>query len=314
MKSFVVLFLSLLVLNSSLSAVDSLLKAPKRGSSSWGHDDQRGAINQVSPETILEALRLIKKGIIIPLGRNYEESMPQVSGRTYTLLIPEAAPPAGKYGAVAHEEFVATQLGQVGTQLDGLGHVGIGDVFYNGFDRREFATPKGLTKLGIENVGVFLTRGVLLDIALLKGKARLDKGYEITDRDLKLASKNQRLEIRRGDAVFVHTGWGALWNVDNELYTSGEPGIGVSAANFLAERGIILVGADNWALDVRPSADPELLYPAHPILVTKNGIYILENLDTSMLARDKVHEFVFFFAPLRLKGATGSPGNPVAIY
>lgn len=124
---------------------------------------------------------------------------------------------------------MASQLGQVGTQLDGLGHVGIGDVSYNGFDQRQFVTPKGLAKLGIEKVGVFFARGVLLDIALLKEKARLEKGYEVTDTDLKQALESQRIQINPGDCVFVHTGWGGLWETDHSQYTSGEPGIGSSA-------------------------------------------------------------------------------------
>ena len=179
--------------------------------------------------------------------------------------------------------------------------------------QRQFVTPKGLAKLGIEKVGVFFARGILLDIALLKKKARLEKGYEVTDTDLKQASESQRIQISPGDCVFIHTGWGELWQTDHSQYTNGEPGIGLTAARFLAQREITLVGFDNWGADAMPGSDPELFHPAHQILLTQNGIYILENLDTSALARDRVYEFAFFFAPLRLKGATGSPGNPVAI-
>jgi kynurenine formamidase len=239
--------------------------------------------------------------------------MPQVSGRTFSLIIPQTAPPQGKNQIVGHDEFLATQIGQVGTQLDGLGHVGIGTTFYNGYDRREFATYRGLTSLGIENVGVFFTRGILLDIAALKGKARLDKGYEITDTDLKGALARQKLSISAGDAVLLHTGWGDLWMVDNALFTSGEPGIGINAARFLVQQQISIVGADTWGVDVAPGASPDVIYPAHQILIAESGTYIVENLNTSELARDKVQEFAFVFAPLRLKGATGSPGNPIAV-
>ena len=194
-----------------------------------------------------------------------------------------------------------------------MGHVSIGNKLYNGFDRNEIATPIGLSKLGIENVGVFLTRGVLLDIAKLKGKEKLDKGVEVTARDLKSALKKQQLELHPGDAVFIHTGWGSLWKVDNELYSSGEPGIGISGAEFLIEKKIALVGSDNWGVEVLPGADPQIQFPVHQLLITLNGIYILENLDTSELARDEVYTFAFFFAPLKLTGASGSPGNPIAI-
>jgi len=295
------------------STAPASAQEPSKGSSRWGPDDEKGAINLITPSKVLESVKLIQKGVVYPLGRAYEEGMPLASGRHFTLLIPQAAPPAGKNRIVGHEEFVATHLGQVGTALDGLGHVGIGDVFYNGFHRKEFVTPKGLTHLGIENVGVFLTRGVLLDIASLKRKSRLEKGYEITEQDLKEALKQQQLNIRPGDVVLIHTGWGSLWLADNELFSGGEPGLGMGAAQFLVQRQVVLVGSDNWGIDVVPQSDPELIHPVHQLFLTQNGIYLLENLDTGVLAREKVHEFAFFFAPLRIKGATGSPGNPVAI-
>jgi hypothetical protein len=180
---------------------------PQQGSSRWGREDERGAIHLITPEKTLDAARLIRKGIIYPLGRVYEEGMPLGSGRSFTLMIPQAAAPVGKNHIVGHDEFVAAHIGQVGTQFDGLGHVGIGEVFYNGFHRQEFVTPKGLTHLGIERVGAFLTRGVLLDIPALKGKAHLEKGYEVTETDLRQALQNQQLSISPGDVVLIHTGW-----------------------------------------------------------------------------------------------------------
>jgi len=296
------------------SANDFNIEEPTRGSSPWGMDDERGAINRITPAKIIEAAQLIEEGIYYSLGREYDAEMPFVSGRHYSMIIPSAAPPAGKNKIVGYEEFISTQLGQVGTQLDGLGHVGIGDKFFNGFDRNEFVTPNGLKKLGVENIGVFLTRGLLLDIAALKGKERLEIGYPITAQDLKDTLKKQALEIHPGDVILIHTGWGNLWKVDNELHGSGEPGIDLSAAHFLVDQQITLFGADNWAIEVRPGPDPDVLFPVHQVLLTQNGIYTLENLDTSGLARDKVYEFAFFFAPLKLKGGTGSPGNPVAIH
>src|SRR5581483_2106026 len=211
------------------SLAQDLPQAPKRGSSRWGKDDQRGAINYITPAKTAEAARLITTGRIYSLGHLYEEGMPLLSGRSYSLIIPQPGPPQGKNRILGHDEFVATQIGQIGTQFDSLDHVGIGDTFYNGNDRKEFVTYKGLTKLGVENVGVFFTRGILLDIAALKGKAHLEKGYEVTDVDLKQALQRQKLEIQTGDAVIIHTGWGSLWGVDNATFTSGEPGIGIPA-------------------------------------------------------------------------------------
>lgn len=290
-----------------------LPQAPRPGSSRWGREDQRGAANLLTAQKVLEATQLIKTGKIYQLGRLYEQDMPLIGGRQFTRLMHAPFDLGGKNQVVALTELLIAEIGQVGTQFDGLGHIGIGDVFYNGNNRRDFQSSSGLTKLGIENAGVFLTRGILLDIAALKGVERLEKGQEITAQDLRDALRRQNLTIRPGDVVLIHTGWGKLWNVDNALYTSGEPGIDASAARFLAEQQISMVGSDTWSLDALPERDPEVLIPAHQILLTLNGIYNLENMDTSELARDRIYEFAFFFAPLRLKGFTGSPGNPVAI-
>ena len=290
-----------------------LLQPPEPGSSKWGKHDQRGSANLLTPDKILQAVSLIKTGQVYQLGSVYEEDMPLLPHRHFTVLMHPQGPFQGKNKGSGMEELLITEIGQVGTQLDGMGHVGIGDVYYNGNIRQDFQTAKGLTKLGIENAGVFLTRGVLLDIAGLKGVQRLEKGYEITVDDLKAALQREEVNITPGDAVLIHTGWGSLWKVDNELYISGEPGIGVSAAQFLLAQQIAIVGSDTWATEAVPGADPELAFPVHQILIPLNGTYNLEILDTSGLARDRVYEFAFFFAPLRLKGFTGSPGNPVAI-
>ena len=286
---------------------------PQRGSSKWGAEDQRGAANLLTSEKVLEAVSLVKKGQVYQLGRVYEESMPLVPHRHFSVMMPVPDAPAGKNQIRGTEALLIAEIGQVGTQFDGMGHFGIGDIFYNGYDRREFHTAKGLSKLGIENAGAFLTRGVLLDIAGLKGTTRLKKGYEITAQDLRDAMDREKVKIHKGDAVLIHTGWGSLWKVDNDLFNSGEPGIGVEAANFLVSQEICMVGSDSWATEVIPNPNPDLAFPVHQILIPLNGIYNLENLDTSSLVRDRVYEFAFFFAPLRLKGFAGSPGNPVAI-
>lgn len=281
--------------------------------SEWGPGDQRGAANRLTPQKVLEASQFIREGKIYQLGRAYEEGMPTGRFRSYRLHIPVALGPAGKTDTISFTEYVCADIGQVGTQLDGLGHVGIGNLFYNGFDRREFVKPWGLEKLGIENVGVFYTRGVLIDVAAFKGVAHLEKAYEITVDDLKGALRSERVSVRAGDAVLIHTGWGSLWMKDNALFQSGEPGIGVPAAQYLIDQKIVLVGADTWATERWPLDEPDVWFPVHQLLLTKSGVYNLENLDTTELARDMVFEFAFIYAPLKLKGATGSPGNPIAI-
>jgi len=282
--------------------------------SPWGPGDQRGAVNRLTPAKTLEAARLIKQGKIYQLGRVYEAGMPLYGSRSYNLVIAHMRGPLGSNHLTWNEEYVAAQLGQVGTQFDGLGHIGINGRFFNCNEARDFVRAEGLTKLGVENVGVFFTRGVLIDVAGYKGVARLEKGYEITVADVQGALAKQGVSLREADAVFLHTGWGSLWMKDNATYASGMPGIGLAAGAWLVDQKVVLVGSDTSGIEVGPNpAHPQAEALVHQLMITRNGIYFLENLDTSELARDKVYEFAFVFSPLKLKGGTGSPGNPIAV-
>jgi kynurenine formamidase len=281
--------------------------------SRWGADDQRGAANRLTPAKVLEAKALIVKGTVYQLGRVYEAGMPMFGSRHYSIRIPQAFEMPGKNDAVFHDDLVSGELGQIGTQFDGLGHLGIGELFYNGNSRREFAKPEGLTRLGIENVGPIVTRGVLIDVARFKGVEQLPPTYEITPADLTGALQRQRIDIGTGDVVLIHTGWGSLWMKDNAKFAATSPGLGVAAAQLLADEEVVVVGSDNWGVEVMPNPDAQLSAPVHQLFLARNGIYIHENLATEALARDNVYEFAYIFTPLRLKGATGSPGSPIAI-
>lgn len=288
--------------------------------SEWGADDQRGSANRLTPEKVLEANRLIRTGQVYPLGRLYEYGMPLPGKRHFSLSIPGSPTggPDGENRLVHHDELFSGEIGQIGTQLDGLGHVGVRmpdgeDRFYNGFKRSEFGRPYGLEKLGVEQVGVFFTRGVLLDVARLKDVERLETGMVITARDLEDARRAAGVEIRAGDVVLVRTGHGRLWMRDNEAFAAGEPGLGLEAARWLTDRKIVLVGSDNWAIEAVPAQNPKRPFEIHQHLLVRHGVYCLENLDLEALAQDRVAECAFVFAPLRLKGATGSPGNPIAV-
>jgi kynurenine formamidase len=240
--------------------------------------------------------------------------MPLYGSRSYNLTIPEMRGPLGPNQLTWNEEFVAAQIGQVGTQFDGLGHIGINGRFFNCNEAKDFVRAEGLTKLGVENVGAFFTRGVLIDVAGYKGLTRLEKGFEISVDDLKGALAKEGLSIREGDAVILNTGWGSLWMRDNATYGSGAPGIGLAAGEWLAGQKVVLVGADTGGVEVAPNPqNPQAEAIVHQLMITRNGIHFLENLDTSELARDKAYEFAFVFLPLKLKGATGSPGNPIAV-
>ena len=281
--------------------------------SRWGADDQRGAANRLTPAKVLEAKNAITQGVVYQLGRTYEAGMPLFGTRHYSLRIPKPFNLGGKNDAVYHDEVISGELGQIGTQFDGLGHFGIGDLFYNGNRASQFAQPEGLTKLGIENVGAIVSRGVLIDIARFKGVDQLGPTYEITAADLRGAMERQKTVLRPGDVVLIHTGWGSLWMKDNTKFGASSPGIGLAAAQILVDAEVTMVGSDGWGVEVFPNPDAALNAPVHQLFLAKNGIYLHENLATEVLARDSVYEFAYMFAPLRLKGATGSPGNPIAI-
>lgn len=287
--------------------------------SEWGAADERGALNRQNNESVVSAAHSIREGRIFQLGRLYEHGMPLPGKRHFSLTIPGSPTggPLGSNGLVHHDELISGELGQVGTQLDGLGHVGVRigteDLFYNGFKRSEFGTPYGLERLGVEKSGVFFSRGVLIDMPAALGIDRLQSGQVISAADLVSALKKQNVDVRAGDAVLIRTGHGSLWMKDNAAYADGEPGIGMEAAHWLAERKIVLVGSDTWATEVVPFEDPQRVHEVHQLLLVRHGIYNLENLDLDELAAARAYEFAFIFAPLKLKGATGSPGNPIAV-
>jgi len=310
----VMIFLTLISVFSTANAQSwSPPAEADRCPSKWGVGDELGSGNHMGPDTVLRATQLIRQGEVVELGQVLHGSIP-LGARHFDLYPKPTAmnPLSNRRGS--NEELVVTELGQVGTQLDGFSHQSIGNTLYNCFRVDETQTRDGFTRLGIENVGTLMTRGVLLDIAELKGLDMLAEDYEITVSDLEAALARQDLTINPGDAVIIHTGWGVLWERDVPRYLRGGPGIGVAAAEWLAARDPMLVGADNQPVEVQPNPDPALSLPVHQIMLVVNGIHLLERLKLDELAARDVYEFAFVMQPLKIRGATGSTVTPVAIY
>jgi kynurenine formamidase len=240
---------------------------------------------------------------------------------------------------------VTAELGQIGTQFDGPGHIGVitskGMFYYNG----RYLGSKGIDSGGMGPLGVehlaqkgFVCRGVVLDAVALRGgqlpipveNSATDPGI-ITAKDIEEMVKRQGIApIGEGDCVFLHTGHGNIWDPKNwdtydaaekakrvALFNSGEPGFGISACEYMAEKKIILTGSDTWATEaVGKGGGGENPQPfeCHIKLQTKRGIWNMENMDLTQLVADKAYEFMFVWSPLKMKGATGSPGNPVGLY
>jgi kynurenine formamidase len=281
--------------------------------SKWGASDERGSANHMTPALVLNAARLIRTGDVIELGHVLRAGMPIQATRRFDLHTKRTVinPQSNQRGS--NEEVVTTELGQVGTQFDGFAHQSHGDSLYNCFTISDTSTRTGFTKLGIENVGTLMTRGVLIDVAGLKGVDTLPDAYEITVQDVQQALHKQTLTLRPGDAVLIHTGWGRLWEQDNARYMKSAPGIGVAAAEWLVTQDPLLVGADNGPVEVSPNPDMQISLPVHQIMLVVHGIHLLENLKLDELAAKGVHEFAFVMQPLKIQGSTGSTVAPVAI-
>ena len=285
----------------------------ERCPSKWGAGDQRGAGNHMNPETVLRAARLIRTGEVFELGHVLSGSMAFFGTRRFDLHTKRTFmnPQSNRRGS--NEEIVLSEIGHVGTQFDGFTHQTIGGSLYNCVQLDDVATRAGFTKLGIEQVGAVVTRGVLIDVAGARGVEMLPDAYEITVDDLEraLARANQRLQP--GDAVLIGTGWAALWGKDNARYVKTNPGIGVAAAQWLARQDPLLVGSDNWSVEVAPNPDPDLSLPIHQIMLVVNGIHLLENMRLTELAAARAYEFAFVVQPLKIQGGTGSTVAPIAI-
>jgi kynurenine formamidase len=288
--------------------------------SPWGPADEAGASNRITPAKVLEASRLIKTGKVYPLGMVLEAGIPLFGSRHVSIVIP-GGPTGGPFGdqkLYYNDEMFSGEIGQVGSQFDGLGHIAakVGDQirYYNGFTQEQVGGSYGLQKLGIHNVRPFFTRGILLDVLALKGGERLPIGYVITVDDVMQTLRRQGIsEPGEGDAVLFRTGHIKLWKKDNVEFNKGEPGPGRTVANWLADRRIACVGSDSWATEAVPGEDPNRPFECHVIWMTMNGIYNIENQNLEDLSRDRVYEFAWSFNPLPLRGATGSPGNSVAL-
>jgi kynurenine formamidase len=281
--------------------------------SRWGAGDERGAVNQMGPETVLRAARLIRTGEVIELGHVLTGSIPLSAGRRFQVDTKRTNmnPQSNRRGS--NEELVIAEMGQVGTQFDGFAHQTIGGSLYNCFQLEDVATRTGFTKLGVHNVGAIVTRGVLLDIAALKGVPVLPDRYEITVQDLEQAMSAQKVALQAGDAVIIHTGWGTLWGKDNARYAAGNPGLGIAAGEWLARQSPMLLGADTAPVEVNPNPDTQISLPIHQIMLVVNGIHLLENLRLEELAARRVYEFALLVLPLKIQGGTGSAVAPIAI-
>ena len=307
---FCILFISLFAISDDSCEV-----------SKWGKDDEIGAANLISNANTLDAIKLVKKGMSHGLGIVIEPGMPAFPPRYTELQVVQPNQHFGRdttedfgYDITYNDDILQMWIG-TGPQLDGLGHIGDDDIFYNCHKGADFSFITGLTKFGIEKVPPLVGRGVVVNMAKYFGITAMAGGQGITRDDIKNAAKQQNIKFNEGDIILFHTGWtDAYLQSSPELWGSTIPGITNDAAVYLSSLNPMAVGADTWGLGAVPPIEGDLVYYDHVTLIKENGIYILETMNTGKLAEDNVTEFLFVLGQPKLKGAVQMIINPVALW
>ncbi len=296
----------------------------------WGENDQIGTLNNVTPQDVVDAARLIRRGKTFALGLSMKEKIQSglFGGRwnlIHQMLATGTDAAAGKQDGdgQAYLRYADDAINvpcQAGTQWDALCHIFLDDRMYNGYPATE-VTVNGAERLGIEHVrDRMVGRGVLLDIARWKGADSLADGYAITNADLDGCAAAQGVEVRRGDFVIVRTGHQerCLASGDWTGYAGGDaPGLGFETAFWIREKDIAAICADTWGCEVRPNETTEANQPWHWVVIPAIGVSMGEIFYVKELAadcaEDGVYDFFFTAPPLHLPGGAGSPINPQAI-
>jgi kynurenine formamidase len=328
-------FVGMLVLSLVAQSAPALAEADCKAlvaPSPFGPDDQTGATNRVTPAVTKAAAAEIQTGVVTPMAYNLVDGIPLFGSRfSKTILTSFATMPGAEFGNNKLSYMEDTYLSQshVGTHIDGVGHIGIQDCYYNQTPMGKYVTQNNLKRLGLENIKTFATRGVIIDAVKvfqaagkLKANAAcknpcLDAGTLITEADLQAGLKLYNVTLREGDAVFIHTGWGDLFQqypAQNATYNSGEAGITDSAAKWLASQKVVVVGSDNWAVEVIPGENKDIAFPVHKTLITDNGIHIIENVRTDLIAAAAAtSNRATFFLSMTVPKAVGLTGTFVNI-
>lgn len=305
-------FSVLLLTACSFSALAEESWYPSR----YGAADRIGAANNLSPEGTKRASRLVTTGKTYSLGMTTGPESLAYPPRKFGIVVTQSNDGTGARGGenltTGNDDILMTYMG-IGSQLDGLGHLGIDHRYYNGLEAQKFVAPSGLLELGTDTVPPIATRGVLLDMAGLNGVETVPAGTAYNRAEIDAALKREGLTIGKGDVVIFHSGWQkkALNDPDNVKLL--HPGVGVEGARYLASLGVVAVGADTIALEVNPFENPNRPFEVHQTLLAKNGVYILENMVTGELAKDGAHEFLFVLGQPKWKGAVQAVINPIAI-
>jgi kynurenine formamidase len=290
---------------------------PCQTASKFGPQDETGNLNHVTPAKTLAAAKLVTTGKAYRLGIETNKDTPAYPPRWFKLTILQPGQAGGAtLGPTrgSYNDDLVTGWNGIGSQIDGFGHVGIDNLYFNCNRAADFAMADGLTKLGIENVPAVATRGIVLDMAGYLGTDIVKEGTPFNRAEIEGAMRRQGIaSIEKGDVVLFHTGWLRLLGKDNGRFGSVGPGLGVEGARYLASLGVAMVGADTPNFEVVPFEKGAGVFEVHQILLALNGIHILENMNTEELVKDRAWEFLFTLGPARITGAVQAIVNPIAI-
>lgn len=307
------------ILMGATACAQTPATAPADESPSWypskyGDADRLGALNNLSDQKTAAAAALITRGKTFSLGMVTGRNTPAYGPREYDVMVLQlsdgSGTPLGTNLATGNDDYVDMFVG-IGSQIDGLGHMGINHRYYNGVPVADFVTTAGLTQFGTHTLPPIATRGVLLDMTKSFADPVPD-GTAFNKAEIDVAAARAGVTIEAGDVVIFHTG--KLKATEGETTLSPlSPGIGVEGAQYLADLGVVAVGADTWGLEVIPFEEETRPFDVHLTLLAKNGVYILENMATDALAADGEGAFFFTLGVPRLEGTVQAIINPVAI-
>jgi kynurenine formamidase len=292
--------------------------------SRYGPDDEAGALNEITPQAVVRAATIVRQGRVYDLAHVLDDRVPAFPGRAFRQYLTTSAhqlnrraPGAGSEGLGRNNvnwivEYVSAPS-QMGTHMDGLNHLQIGDRTYNGHRLSDLVEEHGTNRLGIDTLPQVVTRGLLLDVAAVRSVERLGSGEVITPVDAEAALDRHGLTVEAGDAVLFHTGWGRSWGVDNDAYVVGEPGPGMELAQWLVDHRVAMTGCDTWSYGPVPPEHLDEPFVVPQTLNAKHGVVVLENLRLEQMAEDGVVEFMFVVSHAKLRGATGAWVAPLAL-
>jgi len=275
----------------------------------WGAEDERGALNLITPALVRGAAGLVKTGKVYSLAVPLAADGPQWPPRHKTWRVTTYHNDPESHGGA---DDVVLMHSHSGTHIDALCHVWYDNQLYNSYLASDHISSEGARRNSIDRVSSIVGRGVLLDVAGWKGVPHLSLGEAIGAADLDGCAEAQGIRVQPGDLVLVRTGWMQVFNQDRGLFNRGAPGLDESTLSWLKAHDSVLIGADNHGVEVMRNIPPEGI-PLHRVAIRDLGIYLLEDLNLEALAADRVYEFLLVVAPLPLTGGVGSPVNPIAI-